>query len=417
MQDEPADLFLSEESAIPTGEAALVEAQIAVLTAGEFAIESATAPAQGHPTGLPGPVPPALLVLRGRLLRPSAELFPRWLRELKMHGYTPMLRSGPAEDPGQVSLYILRGVAKREPERLTTVAVLFLLTVVSTLFAGSLFTEAGMAAESMLDLLNPRVLLGGWPFALALLSILLAHELGHYFAARYHGVAVTLPYFIPMPLGFGTMGAVIRMREPLSDRRKLFDVGVAGPLAGLVLALPLWIAGLLTSSVMPVTGSEGVIFFGNSLLTRATDRLVFGWLRPDIPAGFDVFLNQVGFAAWIGLLVTAINLLPVGQLDGGHTVFALFGERARRINLAALGLMTLLGLAGLPPVQALIPGLESFGFLGWLMWAFLIVSIIGPFHPPALDDVTELNAGRRMVGFVVLLIMLLIFIPVPVFFP
>ena len=402
---ESTNTELLEDTTTPSGEAALVEAQVAILTAGEFAIESSRVPSTA--------IAQELLVLRGRLLRASSEIFPRWLSELNKHGYTPLLRHGPPDAPGKVELHILRGAARREPERLTTVLVLFALTVLSTLFVGSLATEAGMAAATWREALHPRTLLGGWPFALALLSILLAHELGHYFAARYHGVAVTLPYFIPMPLGFGTMGAVIQMREPLSDRRKLFDIGVAGPLAGLVLAIPLWVAGLLTSPIQRIEGQDGAMQLGTSLLTKIADGVIFGWLRPEIPAGSDVFVNQVGFAAWIGLLVTAINLLPVGQLDGGHTVFALFGERARRVNLAVLGFMALLGVAGLPPVQRLLPALEPYGFTGWFFWLFLVVAVIGPFHPPALDDVTELDGKRRLIGFVVLALFVLIFIPSP----
>ena len=168
---------------------------------------------------------------------------------------------------------------------------------------------------------------------MTLLGILVAHEFGHYFAARYHKVAVSLPYFIPLPIGFGTLGAFIRLREQVPDRRKLFDIGVAGPLAGLVIAIPMLFYGLSTSPLDVAPQGVPVELEGNSILYFLAKIAVFGQALPNHLTGQDVFMNQVTFAAWIGLLVTALNLLPVGQLDGGHTVYALFGEKARYINL------------------------------------------------------------------------------------
>ncbi len=349
------------------------------------------------------------LVVRGRLLRPSQEVYERWLAEFKRRGYTPMLRRAP-DRSGDVLLQVVPGVVRPAPSDPRINAVLFALTLVSTLWVGAinnLGLEGGLFPRSLAEWAL------GIPFAATLLSILVAHEFGHYFAARYHRVAVSLPYFIPMPLGFGTLGAFIKMKEPVSNRRKLFDIGVAGPLAGLVLALPLLVYGLSTSPATVPPPHPGAMLEGNSILYYTLKLLVFGQPLPNPATGVDVLLNDVAFAAWIGLLVTALNLLPVGQLDGGHTVFALFGPRARSVNLAAMAGMLVLGIAGLPPIQALLPGLVDVGWTGWFIWLLLIGLIGGPFHPPTLDDVTELDGRRRWLGYLVLFIFVITFVPVP----
>ncbi len=349
------------------------------------------------------------LVVRGRLLRSSQEVYERWLAEFKRRGYTPMLRWAP-DGSGDVLLQVVPGVVRAAPSDPRINAVLFAITLLSTLWVGAinhLEPAGGLFPRSLAEWAL------GIPFAATLLSILVAHEFGHYFAARYHRVAVSLPYFIPMPLGFGTLGAFIKMKEPVPNRRKLFDIGVAGPLAGLVLAIPLLVYGLSTSQVMVPPPHPGGILEGNSILYYTMKLLIFGQPLPNPATGVDVILNDVAFAAWIGLLVTALNLLPVGQLDGGHTVFALFGERARTINLATMGGMLFLGIAGLPPIQALLPWLVDVGWTGWFIWLLLIGLIGGPFHPPALDDVTELDARRRWIGYLVLFIFVITFVPVP----
>ena len=292
-------------------------------------------------------------------------------------------------------------------------AVLFALTVVSTLFVGMLYGDNGLVLETPWDLLRPSNLIKGLPFAASLLGILAAHEFGHYFAARYHKVAVTLPYFIPMPLSFGTLGAFIQLKEPVPDRRKLFDIGVAGPLAGLAVALPLLFIGLATSPVLVPPPVPGAMIEGNSILYWLAKWLAYGKALPNPLTGEDVMMNQVLYAAWIGLLVTALNLLPVGQLDGGHTVFALFGKKARVFNLATVAIMLLFALASLEPVQRFLPMAGSVGFNGWFIWLFLIVFVIGIEHPPALDDVTQLDRRRRWLGYLVIAIFILTFVPVP----
>ena len=366
-------------------------------------------------TSIETPVEPRLegaVVLRGRLTQPSDAAFIRWLAAFREIGYTPILRDDP-EEAGGVALRIMAGVPRRTMPRVWLNIALFIVTFISTLFAGSMYGGAATEVNSLADLLRPANLLTGWPFALTLLGILGSHEFGHYFAARYHRVAVSLPYFIPMPLGFGTLGAVIQMKEPVPDRRKLFDISVAGPLAGLAVAIPLLIAGLWTSPVLTPEPAAGVMVEGNSILYYFAKIAVFGKALPNPISGEDVLMNQVTFAAWIGLLVTAINLLPVGQLDGGHTVYALFGRKARYLNVATLTFMALLAIAGLEPVQRLVPALASVGYAGWFVWLALLMALVGPFHPPALNDVSRLDAGRRRIGYLVIVIFILIFVPVP----
>ncbi|MFM7174740.1 MAG: site-2 protease family protein [Caldilinea sp.] len=386
--------------------AVLQQKQLRAIVETDLRIESIQSPRDPRKEGV--------LVLCGRLLRPSHLVFARWQAELGQLGFTPLLRAAegsPAE--GRVCVRIMAGIVRTSRPRAWINALLFLLTVVSTLFVGSLYSDVALEFQSAWDLLHPANLARGLPFAASLLGILAAHEFGHYFAARYHKVAVTLPYFIPMPLTFGTLGAFIQLKEPIPDRRKLFDIGVAGPLAGLLLAIPLLLVGLSTSEVAIPPPNTPLMLKGNSLLYLAAKWLLFGALLPDPATGRDVFMNQVTFAAWIGLLVTALNLLPVGQLDGGHTVFALFGRKARYINLAAVGLLALLATAGFPFVQELLPALASVGYTGWFLWLFLILTLIGVEHPPALDDVTTLDPRRRLVGIVVIVLFVLLFVPVP----
>ncbi len=375
--------------------------------AADMAVDSVEMPLDTEKDGI--------LALRGQLLRPSHELFPVWLAALNARGYTPTLRPGAGDSAGaqDVVVRIFNGVVRKGRSRVWINAVLFALTLVSTLFSGALYSDAVVTITSGWDMIRPQFLLNGLPFAATLLSILAAHEFGHYFAARYHKVAVTLPYFIPMPLTFGTLGAFIQLKEPVPDRRKLFDIGVAGPLAGLVLAVPLLFYGLATSPVRIPEVTTGIMQEGNSLFYLAAKLLVFGEMLPNAMTGKDVLMNQVTFAAWIGLLVTALNLLPVGQLDGGHTVFAMFGEKARLINRVTVGVLAFFALASLGPVQRLLPILSGVAYAGWFLWLFLILFLIGVQHPPALDDVTRLDRRRWWLGVLVIIIFVLIFVPVP----
>jgi membrane-associated protease RseP (regulator of RpoE activity) len=313
--------------------------------------------------------------------------------------------------------------------RWKTNLVLFLATVFSmfltgTLYAGRFDQEAGLVGAL-------RALPTGWSFAVPLLAILLTHEFGHYFAARYHRVDASLPYFIPLPLlsPFGTMGAVIHMRGRIRSRNALLDIGAAGPLAGLVVAIPVLLVGLAGSPVRPMEGFG--VHEGQSLLYLAMKRLVLG----PIPDGHDVFLNPVAFAGWSGLFVTALNLIPVGQLDGGHIAYALFAARQNRYarwlhkgllvmfvyNMVLFALPVLRARPWSDFVAAGVRG-DAWGDIGhafsnslfWLMWfglLHLLMRVGGRDHPPT--EPGELSPRRRLVASVSLLFFVLLFMPTP----
>jgi membrane-associated protease RseP (regulator of RpoE activity) len=381
-----------------------VAEQVRAVVGRDFSIESIQVPRD--------PRRNVVVVLHGRLLRPSHAVFPTWLSELNRMGYTPFLRRATNDAKNDaVALHIAAGVMQRSNPSVWINIALMIATIISTLWVGVTQSITSLDSDTLWRL---DTWLQGAPFAATLLGILAAHEFGHYFAARYHKIAVTLPFFLPLPIGFGTLGAFIMMREPVPDRRKLFDIGVAGPLAGLALALPLLFVGLMTSPVEVVPRGMPGWLEGNSILYYFAKILVHGKALPDLLTREDILMNQVLHGAWFGLLVTAINLLPVGQLDGGHVVYALFGERARVINIATLAAMALLAIAGLPNVQELFPFLESVGFLGWFLWLGLILMVIGPHHPPGLDDITELDPRRRLVGYLAILIFIVTFVPAPI---
>jgi membrane-associated protease RseP (regulator of RpoE activity) len=371
------------------------------------------------------PAVEGIVALRGWLLADSAIAFPRWLKELNQRGYTPMLQAEEdaaaatilngdligAQRGERVVLRVFRGVMRRAPGSVLLIVLLYVATWISTLFAGALYSGEVLNIDSMWELLLPANLVKGLPFALTLLGILTAHEFGHYFVARRHKVEVTLPYFIPMPFVFGTMGAFIMLRQPIADRRKLFDIGIAGPLAGLALAIPLLFYGLSTSTLTNLPTEPGVMIEGNSLLYLAAKYVTFGQILPNRATGVDVLMSPVTFAAWIGLLVTAINLLPVGQLDGGHAIYAMLGKRSRWVNMATLGGMALLGIAGMQWAQDLFPALAEIGSIGWFVWILLLFFMVGPYHPPPLDDVTPIGGKRMVLGVFLFILFLLIFAP------
>jgi len=405
--DEQVSLpILGQENDVLAVDAEVLADHLRALVAGDMTIESVQLGRDQKREGV--------VIVRGRLLKPSEELFPRWMEALKPRGYTPVLRPQADGDKRDVALHVIAGVAPEVHPRTWINGLLFVLTVFSTLFVGAQYADANAGVQTAGELLLPQNLLRGWPFAATLLGILLAHEFGHYFAARYHRVSVTLPYFIPIPLPpFGTMGAVIQMKSMIPDRRKLFDIGVAGPLAGMILAVPLLFLGLSTSPVEVPDITAGAWLEGNSLLYFWAKVLIFGQRLPNPYTGADILMNQVTTAAWAGLLVTALNLLPLGQLDGGHTVFAMFGEKARYINNAALAIMAILAIASLAPLQTVLPWLSNIGWIGWFIWLGLILFLVGPHHPPALDDVTELDRRRRWIGYLVIAIFIITFVPVP----
>lgn len=270
---------------------------------------------------------------------------------------------------------------------------LFVLTVVTTTWAG--------AAHQGVDLLRePARFAVGLPYALGLLAILGVHELGHYFTAKKHGIRVTPPYFIPVPFALGTFGAFIQMRSLVENRRALFDVAVAGPLAGLVVAIPTLLVGLRLSQIIPAgTPVEshlmGGTSVGSSILFAVLARLSLG---DALQYGHILRLHPLAFAGWLGLFVTALNLLPIGQLDGGHIARAMFGNRVGQ-TISSVAMWTLILLA-------------LFVWPGLFMWAIIIFFIAGRSMPP-LNDVTPITPGRRWLGYVTFLILLLIIAPLP----
>lgn len=302
------------------------------------------------------------------------------------------------------------------PPRWRTNLILFIATVFSVFLAGAGYAGKLPQDGSFLDFI--RALPHGWTFAVPLLSILLFHEFGHYFAARFHRVDASLPYFIPLPFlsPFGTMGAVISMRGRIKSRNALLDIGASGPLAGLVIALPVLVIGLLQSPVQAVQSPS--IQEGQSLLYIALKRILLG----PIPAGHDVFLNPVAFAGWTGVFVTMLNLIPVGQLDGGHIAYALFGPRqntySRIIHFSLLG-MFLYNLARflIPALMNRVPGgiEQAIGnSTFWLVWfglLHLVKRVGGRDHPPT--EPGDLSPGRRWIAIVSLVFFVLLFMPTP----
>jgi len=267
---------------------------------------------------------------------------------------------------------------------------LFLLTIVTTLIAGSSFY---VSYEELIK--HPGLISTGIPFASSLLSILVAHEMGHFVTSRRYHVDVTLPYFIPAPTLFGTLGAVIKMRSPIRKKTMLIDIGAAGPLAGIVIAIPVAIWGLYGSDIIPVsTGEQSYLFFGDSLLFKFLSHLIIG----TIPEGYDIMLSPIAFAGWVGFLVTALNLMPIGQLDGGHIAYALFGRGQRIVSRAFVGVLVVMGIVY---------------YAGWLVWAVLIL-IIGVDHPPVSDDDVGLDRKRTVIGWFCFFLFVVTFIPVPV---
>ena len=272
----------------------------------------------------------------------------------------------------------------RERRRLP--AILFVATFMTT-------TVAGALQQGVNPLADPLAIPRGLPFSITLMAILIVHEMSHYLASRVHGVPSTLPFFIPAPSIIGTFGAVIQMKGAIWDRRTLFDIGASGPIGGFVLALPALVAGFAMSAVVPAVGGEGGFVLGDSLLVSLVGRLTLG----DLPPGAGVILHPVAFAGWIGMFVTSLNLLPVGQLDGGHISKALFPARSDVIARIAHIALFILGV---------------FYWEGWLFWALILV-FLGVRHPPVLLPHIALDERRRKVGFLAIAIFILTFVPVP----
>jgi membrane-associated protease RseP (regulator of RpoE activity) len=258
--------------------------------------------------------------------------------------------------------------------------LLLLLTIASTWFSGSIWFGAG------------------WAYPATIIAILGAHELGHYFACRYYDVDASLPYFLPFPLVlFGTLGAVIRIREPIPTKPMLFDIGIAGPIAGFLVTVPALFVGIARSEVIPIEGSG--IWFGEPLLIKAAAFLLWGPLPEDQTLGMD----PVAVAAWFGMLATALNLFPVGQLDGGHIAYAVLGRRSTYVTLA----MTAVAIA----LAFFSPGLVV-----WTVLMVIMVIMVGPRHPRTFDEDVPLDGRRRVLAAFAVFMFAVCFTPVPIEF-
>jgi membrane-associated protease RseP (regulator of RpoE activity) len=289
--------------------------------------------------------------------------------------------------------------------------ILFVATCLSTFYVGG-------------DLQGMFSWKAGVLYASAIMGILLLHEMGHYVTARYHGVEASLPYFIPIPVQpVGTFGAVILMRKPPETREALLDIGVSGPLAGLCIALVVCFVGLSWSEVRPLSTLEpGDMIEGNSLVYALLKKLA----HPEATPTDDILLHPVAWAGWLGIFVTSLNLLPVGQLDGGHVIYAMFGERRHRWVARVVHLVILfLGLIGLACTIVLLSDdavnvlrevgwlagvTRGTGLLVWLVWA-IVLKIVGGRHPPVVVGERPLSPTRRTLGWIAILVLVLTFTP------
>ncbi len=351
---------------------------------------------------------------RGELLsEDSAQAYDQLADLLSPYNAMPLFRM---EDGRQV-IYLAQKQPEPPKDKVSTNIILFVLTVFSVMLAGAQ-PEGSMPNDFVGQLLAlGKSIFTGWPFALSLLGILLSHEFGHYFMSRYHKTPATLPYFIPFPLSpLGTMGAAILMRGTPKNKRILFDIGIAGPIAGLVVAIPVLFYGLSLSTLGTIDPNPNGYIEGNSLIYLFAKFVTFGQLLPapiepqgllywvryfftggPVPfGGTDVFIHPVAFAGWAGILVTALNLIPAGTLDGGHVIYGLFGDKARKAFPFIVGLLLVFG----------------FFWSGWWLWAALLFWL-GRVQAQPLDQITTLDPTRRLIGYAMIIVFLLVFTPVP----
>ncbi|MCI0530656.1 MAG: site-2 protease family protein [candidate division Zixibacteria bacterium] len=288
-----------------------------------------------------------------------------------------------------ITLKVITG-AKVEPKVPWLNMALFLATVVSTMITGAMYYNVSL--DEMMS--HPIQILKGWPYSFWLLAILGFHEFGHYLTARYRKVKVTLPYFIPAPTMLGTLGAFIRLKSPLKNRGELLEVGAMGPVAGFVVSIIAIVIGLKLSTVVPEASSTGGMILGDSLLFTILSKLVVG----NLPQGMTIMLDPVAFAGWVGLLVTMLNMLPLGQLDGGHILYAMFGRR--QFLISRITMLALVAMA-------------VFLWTGWGVWV-IFGFLMRPNHPPTLNDSIPLTYNQKLLGWFAILIFALCFIPVPI---
>ena len=356
---------------------------------------------------------------RGLLTAPdSAAAYDQLTEALKPYGLMPLFRQ---DEDGRHLVLLVSALAAPKPSSARTSIILLILTIFSVMFVGAQ-VPANIPIPN--DFVGQILLIVqyGWPYALSLMSILLSHEFGHYFASLYHKTAASLPYFIPLPFPpIGTMGAVIQLKEAPKNKRTLLDIGIAGPLAGLVIAIPVLLYGLTQSQVGPIINDPNNLIEGNSILYLLAKFAVFHqmlpapasygslppvlyWLvyfftgTPTPVGGTDVQLNPVAWAGWVGLLVTSLNLIPAGQLDGGHIMYVLFGGKRLR--------------SWLPIIQVALAVLGIFS-ISWWIW-LAILSFFGRFTDEPRDQITELGPARRALAIFGIVVFFLVFMPVPI---
>ncbi len=288
-------------------------------------------------------------------------------------------------------------IRDRRPERWWLHILLFVVTAFTSTWVGAGFAvnyRPGLLPHTGLDWNNlpASLVLGALSFSVPLLMILFAHEMGHFLFCKYYGIDASPPYFIPFPSLAGTMGAFIRIREPIETKKQLFDVGIGGPIAGFVISIPVLIYGILHTRPNPFPVTEGTLIFHYPLLITGLQKILTGHTF----SSFDVVEHPALIAGWFGLLVTAINLLPLGQLDGGHLLYAVMGRHYRKLAIPLIVVLAVLG----------------FWFPGWWLWAALLL-LLGLRHPPVLDEDTRLDRRRYMAAAAALVIFILCFMPIP----
>lgn len=319
---------------------------------------------------------------------------------LSEKGFIPFLR----KEHGEYLLYVTKKPQHTEKSVWVNIALL-IATIITTVLTGALL-DISMGSSvtyqdiqslpTILMLFEPSHLINGAVFfSFPLMSILFIHEMGHYYISKRHNLKTSLPFFIPIPpilpgFNIGTFGALISSHDPMPDKKALFDVGIAGPLAGFIVAIPVTIIGLITSNTIPIESlGTGDTVLGSSLLFVLLSNIFV-----PVQQGFALDLNPIAFAGWIGLLITSINLLPAGQLDGGHIFRAVLGDKQKYAAWIAVFVMI---------------------FTGWIFFALLVMFLIGTMHPPPLNDNTEIDIGRKLLFFVAVAILILCFIPDPIY--
>ena len=316
------------------------------------------------------------------------------LREnLSRYNFIPLIR----KEGGEYILYIFPAKVKKKGTSTVVNLALLIATLITTTLTGSLLMSDKMSlleAGAIEEITKFENLLNGFiQFSLPLLTILGVHEMAHYFASRKHNIKTSLPFFIPVPpvFGFniGTFGALISSREPIHNRKALFDIGFSGPIAGFMVAIPIVIYGIMNSEIVPMENVKGKIVLGSFLLFEILSRLIL-----NVPPHHTIMLHPTAFAGWVGLVITSVNLLPIGQLDGGHIARAVLGDKQRHLGWIAV--ITLL-------------------FTGWFAFALIIALLFGVNHPPPLNDISKVDTKRKILFGVAMIILILCFSAYPVY--